>query len=824
LIFVTEPCALAEASMTIRIPALYCIFIGLARVICSDETEKCNSESCQSRQGRVLLQKPRGNPIQAMEAEEDEEQPPSASGSFSFVSLQGERRIGMDMPEVKRAPESKEECVELVNVLKDVKEVDDIFTVLKWICVEDDVRARLQELNNGCLYLPSNQQWQFFQDTVEHPNPWLLLDMLEGSFIPREVGQKCPSEVAGSVATTVNRLKVEGCDLDGEPGLRSSADGCARVHSVAATVRSNIQVLRVEALMALDPNWEAVMQRHGVGEEVKRSLAQTMTLDQMKKLEERGESFRSDMGSAQIPLKYFICDVPGSTTISNSITDDMLAKQTQAMNDAFAGNIACPAQTTYPTDKADTKISFKQIGIERVQHNSCRMDCNNQVQEMVREVVPREKGMIKAVLCATNLLGRASFPDTDDSMRVLLITPGSVPGGTIANYNTGATLTHEMGHYVGLYHTFQYGCDVAGDSVDDTSPQQSATSGCPSYKKTSCGSKDNIHNFMDYSYDKCMCSFTNGQVNRIWGWMHSDMTDFLGGGTSPTPAVTPSPRPPTPAPWSPTPAPWSPTPAPWSPTPVPWSPTPAPVLPTLPQNCGFEQDKVGGRYCGIWGDLPGDVVGDDFDWTRWTGGTPSGGTGPGSAFEGTHYLYIETSSPRRNGDVAILESLPLFYAKDMYMKFMYNMNGARIGSLKVTVDGMVVFTQKGNHRAQWKEGYLDISNWKGLNPTISFHATRGTGYTGDIAIDGVTFGDPSQTPAPSTRSPTPSPTPRPRSPTPSPWSPTPSPWSPTPSPAMPTPVPAPPGVVVGPPGPPGPPGPRGHTGQTGFPGPPGPPR
>jgi len=94
-------------------------------------------------------------------------------------------------------------------------------------------------------------------------------------------------------------------------------------------------------------------------------------------------------------------------------------------------------------------------------------------------------------------------------------------------YNLGATLTHEMGHYLGLYHTFQGGCDGEGDYVSDTSAQRVFTAGCPSYKKSSCGSKDNIHNFMDYSDDKCLCSFTKGQVERIWGWMDSHMHDFL---------------------------------------------------------------------------------------------------------------------------------------------------------------------------------------------------------------------------------------------------------------------------------------------------------
>ena len=80
-------------------------------------------------------------------------------------------------------------------------------------------------------------------------------------------------------------------------------------------------------------------------------------------------------------------------------------------------------------------------------------------------------------------------------------------------YDKGRTMTHEVGHYLGLYHTFQGGCTAPGDQIDDTPYAAAPNFGCS--PNTSCGTADMIQNYMDYTDDTCMDTFTAGQKTRV---------------------------------------------------------------------------------------------------------------------------------------------------------------------------------------------------------------------------------------------------------------------------------------------------------------------
>ena len=132
------------------------------------------------------------------------------------------------------------------------------------------------------------------------------------------------------------------------------------------------------------------------------------------------------------------------------------------------------------------------------------------------------------------LLGYAQFPggpaETDGV--VITHTGFGTTGTALAPFDKGRTTTHEIGHWLNLYHI--WGDDGTGcggsDEVDDTPNQGGPNYGSPEFPHTTCNNAPNgdmFVNYMDYVDDKCMVMFTQGQAIRVNACLEGPRSSFL---------------------------------------------------------------------------------------------------------------------------------------------------------------------------------------------------------------------------------------------------------------------------------------------------------
>jgi len=216
----------------------------------------------------------------------------------------------------------------------------------------------------------------------------------------------------------------------------------------------------------------------------------TTTLDVSEKVE-------------QIKIETYF-HVVQSSAGTGGLTSSQISESMLVINAAFAPNFI-----------------FKLVDTDRVSNSIWHSALNGSQEESDMKRALR-RGSCAALniysIGSQQALGWAAFPRTcssnqnDDGVVILFET---APQGNAAPYNEGDTLTHEIGHWLGLFHTFEGGCE-RGDFITDTPAEDTPAFGCPLGRDTCTGpGLDPIKNYMDFTDDSCMEEFTANQVARM---------------------------------------------------------------------------------------------------------------------------------------------------------------------------------------------------------------------------------------------------------------------------------------------------------------------
>ena len=248
-------------------------------------------------------------------------------------------------------------------------------------------------------------------------------------------------------------------------------------------------------------------------------------------------------GIIYIPVVVHVIHNGDAYGTNENITDEQVISQITVMNQDFRRMLGTPGYNTSPVG-ADVQIEFVLAkvdpngnptnGINRV--NLCQASWSTAaINSIVKPTTiwnPDDyMNMWSVNFTDGGLLGYAQFPsastlagmpadggaaNTDGVVAGYRFFGSSAlaPGSYSAPFDRGRTMTHEVGHYLGLRHIWGDGPCGTDDFCADTPESDAPNYGCPT-THVSCSTTDMVRNYMDYTDDTCMNIFTQNQKTRM---------------------------------------------------------------------------------------------------------------------------------------------------------------------------------------------------------------------------------------------------------------------------------------------------------------------